>query len=109
MLFYEHIVTATSVDPMPGWINNLYSLNGFMAGIAFGFIRTMRLNRFVNIDFICADFVTNSTLAIIWDVCKSRSTTGMIPKAKIFHITSNSQNFFNTGIYTKFMRKTDYG
>lgn len=59
---------STSEDPMPGWIDTSIGINTILAGIGFGYIRTIRYNTSVDIDLICADNVINSTLAIIWDV-----------------------------------------
>ena len=58
---------STSEDPIPGWSRDLFGLNGILAGVSFGFVRCIRFGKNDKIDVVCADFVTNSTLAIIWD------------------------------------------
>lgn len=61
------IVIATNSDPIAGWMNNIAALNGIVYGIGLGFIRSMPIVSEVKIDYICADMVTNSTLAMICD------------------------------------------
>ncbi|XP_031634319.1 fatty acyl-CoA reductase wat-like [Contarinia nasturtii] len=61
------IVIATHEDPIPAWCNNIYGLNGMLVACGLGFLRIMVFDRDLKGDIICADFVTNSTLAAIWD------------------------------------------
>lgn len=43
-----------------------------------GFLRIMVFDRSLKGDIICADFVTNSTLAAIWDRCNQLSVFGIL-------------------------------
>lgn len=97
-------VIATSIDPIPGWCPNPYGLNGLLTAIAFGFVRIQRLVCQHNLDVICADFVVNSTLAIIWDVCKAKSSVYEIPRPKIYHLTSGTHNPIDTGLFLSHLR-----
>lgn len=45
----------------------MYGLNGMLVACGLGFLRIMVFDRDLKGDVICADFVTNSTLAAIWD------------------------------------------
>lgn len=104
MVIFPHPVIATSVDPIPGWCPSAYGLNGLLTCVAFGFIRIQRFVCAVNVDVICADFVVNSTLAIMWDVCKAKSSIYEIPHPKIFHLTSGTHNPIPTGQFLSYLR-----
>lgn len=60
-------VISTHEDPIAGWCNNTYGLNGFLVACGFGFIRIMFYSKNTESNIICADFVTNATLAVIWN------------------------------------------
>lgn len=68
LFFFMYIVSSTSEDPIPGWSTSIYGLNGILTGVAFGYIRCLQNTGNIDVDIICADFVINSTMAIIWDV-----------------------------------------
>lgn len=68
VFFVIIVVISTSEDPIPGWCTNIFGLNGILTGAAFGFIRCLQNTANIDVDVICADFVVNSTMAIIWDV-----------------------------------------
>lgn len=46
---------------------NIYGLNGMLVAAGFGFLRIMFFDPAMRAEVVCADFVTNSTLAAIWD------------------------------------------
>lgn len=57
---------ATNSDPIPGWINNIYGLTGVLLASGLGFHRVLPYDEKKLGDFVCADFVINSTLAVAW-------------------------------------------
>ncbi|KAJ6641422.1 Fatty acyl-CoA reductase wat [Pseudolycoriella hygida] len=61
------IIIATHEDPIPAWCNNTYGLNGFLVACGIGFMRIMLYAKDTESNIICADFVTNATLAVIWN------------------------------------------
>lgn len=92
--FVLFAVISTHEDPIPAWCNvssllriiqqlcnldgsfliflsvfpqNIYGLNGMLVACGLGFLRIMVFDRDLKGDVVCADFVTNSTLAAIWD------------------------------------------
>lgn len=71
MLFYNLNTTcaviATSVDPLPGYCTNYFGLNGVLGATGAGLARITFGNTQNRSNIVCADFVINSTLAIIWD------------------------------------------
>ncbi|CAO1365557.1 unnamed protein product [Diamesa serratosioi] len=58
------IVIATVEDPVAGWTDNIYGLNGAIIGIAMGIIRVLNINNDVVADVIPADYVVNSILVV---------------------------------------------
>ena len=62
---------ATFEDPIPGWCTNFFGLNGVIASSALGLVRVGIKTKAFTHHVICADFVVNSTLAVIWNMCKS--------------------------------------
>ncbi|XP_055387561.1 fatty acyl-CoA reductase wat-like [Condylostylus longicornis] len=60
------IVISTHEDPVPGWCNNIYGLNGVLVACGTGVLRVMPFDRNLIGDVVCADHVTNSTLAAMW-------------------------------------------
>lgn len=48
-------------------LKNIYGLNGMLVACGLGFLRIMVFDPELKGDVVCADFVTNSTLAAIWD------------------------------------------
>lgn len=59
-------VIATNEEPIEGWTDNIYGLNGVIAGIALGIIRVMLVNDDNDADIIPADIVVNGVLAAGW-------------------------------------------
>jgi alcohol-forming fatty acyl-CoA reductase len=57
------IVVSTMHDPIEGWSDNIYGLNGVIAGVALGIIRTMVVDNDGVGDIIPADFVINTIFA----------------------------------------------
>ncbi|XP_037035184.1 fatty acyl-CoA reductase wat-like isoform X1 [Bradysia coprophila] len=61
-------IISTYEDPIPGWTNNIYGLNGITVGIGLGFIKVAMGNEHSTyIEVVCADFVTNGTLAAMYN------------------------------------------
>lgn len=60
------IIIATNEEPIEGWTDNIYGLNGVIAGIALGIIRIMLVTDEIEADIIPADTVVNGVLAAGW-------------------------------------------
>lgn len=75
-----------------------------MAAVAFGLVRIQRIACSRNVDVICADFVVNSMLAIMWDVCKAKSSVYEIPRPKIYNLTSGTLNPIDAGLFLSHLR-----
>lgn len=57
------IITATYVDPVPGYVDNLYGLNGVLIGAGVGVLRILRIDNRLKSNIVPADFVVNLILA----------------------------------------------
>ncbi|XP_053687742.1 fatty acyl-CoA reductase wat-like [Sabethes cyaneus] len=60
------IVISTAEDPIEGWTDNVYGLNGVVTGFGCGILRVLHCNSDYHVDIIPADLVVNSSLAVIW-------------------------------------------
>ncbi|XP_058458774.1 fatty acyl-CoA reductase wat-like [Malaya genurostris] len=100
------IIIATCEEPIEGWTDNIYGLNGVIAGVALGIIRVMYLDDKNKADIIPADIVVNGVLAAGWLTyverkhdrpieAKGASTDmkGMVrPRTKIYNCVSGNEN-----------------
>lgn len=60
------IVTTTYQDPIPGWTDNIYGLNGVVTGAGVGVLRILHIDNKKNADVVPADCVVNSCIALAW-------------------------------------------
>lgn len=81
---------STYQDPIGGWTNNITGINGLCVGIGVGFLRHLHVRNDFVIDVICADFVTNTTLASIWIAAEKHEAGGLkvVPAPEVYHVTS---------------------
>lgn len=66
------IVTSTSDDPIPGWINNVYGAVGVVMGGALGLIRTIHCVPENNAEIVPADYVISQIIVAAWDIAKRK-------------------------------------
>ncbi|KAK3925336.1 Fatty acyl-CoA reductase 1 [Frankliniella fusca] len=60
------IVTASYQDPIPGWIDNVYSLSGMWAGAFTGLLRVSKQYPSNTFDTVPADMVVKNTVLASW-------------------------------------------
>lgn len=58
------IITATYLDPIQGYTDNVYGLNGVLVGAGVGVLRIFRINNKLKSNIVPADYVVNLILAI---------------------------------------------
>jgi alcohol-forming fatty acyl-CoA reductase len=94
------IVVSTRADPFPGWSDNIYGLNGVIAGVALGIIRTMVVNSDGVGDIIPADMVINTIFAAGYETYQNTQVEVKamranrfirIPPAKIFNCVTSPE------------------
>lgn len=60
------IITTTYFDPIEGYTDNLYGLNGVVIGAGAGVLRILHINNALRAAIVPADFVVNATVALAW-------------------------------------------
>ncbi|XP_001868544.2 fatty acyl-CoA reductase wat [Culex quinquefasciatus] len=86
------IVISTLEDPIVGWTDNVYGLNGVLVGVGCGLLRVLHCHAHCHADIIPADLVVNSSLAVIWHTSTQPAQGG--PVEHIFNCTTRSDNPF---------------
>ncbi|KAI4492861.1 hypothetical protein M0804_002652 [Polistes exclamans] len=72
------MIISTEKEPIAGWINNLYGLMGFAAGIYLGIIHTIHADKNICLDIVPADYVTNNIIVAAWDCAQRGSVSPSI-------------------------------
>lgn len=94
---------GTADDPVMGWADNIYGLNGVIAGVAFGILRIMLINDKINADIIPADFVVNLILTSAWNTHHEKSVSKSENQvAKIYNCASSVENPINFELIYKY-------
>jgi alcohol-forming fatty acyl-CoA reductase len=60
------IITTTFHDPLPGYTDNLYGVNGVVTGAGVGVLRILHIDNTLKANIIPADFVVNAILGLAW-------------------------------------------
>ncbi|XP_025194170.1 fatty acyl-CoA reductase wat-like [Melanaphis sacchari] len=106
------MIVATSDEPIPGWINNIYGPTGVVAATGIGLMRCMRTDYTKIADIIPGDFVTNAILASAWEIhnqWKNYKNSSDLNKEKfvpkIYNIVSSSSNPLTWGEFSFYNKK----
>ncbi|XP_055610967.1 fatty acyl-CoA reductase wat-like [Uranotaenia lowii] len=92
VLIRPSIVIATVDDPIEGWTDNVYGLNGVISGVGSGVLRILLIDNQYHSDIIPADLVVNSSLAAIW--YSTTQQVGVPAEEKVFNCVSRVDNPF---------------
>lgn len=65
-IFRPAIVVASYLEPLPGWVNNLYGATGVIVGCGTGVLRTLNCDKKVIANIVPADLTTNAIIASAW-------------------------------------------
>ena len=60
------IISTTYNDPLPGYTDNIYGINGIVTGAGVGVLRILHINKKLKANIVPADYVVNSILALAW-------------------------------------------
>lgn len=88
-------VASTLDDPVQGWTDNLYGMNGAIVGAGCGILRVLHSVDELKCDIIPADFVINGTLVAghrATESYKIEPPSTDPGKAHIYHVTSGTDN-----------------
>ncbi|XP_055526899.1 fatty acyl-CoA reductase wat-like [Wyeomyia smithii] len=88
------IVISTAEDPIEGWTDNLYGLNGVVVGFGSGVLRILHCNKVKHVDIIPADLVVNSSLAVIWYMSTKQPNQIDDSTELVFNCTTRLDNPF---------------
>lgn len=86
------IVTGTANDPLKGWADNLYGIQGMVVGVTLGLMKVLKYEASNIGDLIPADFVVNETLAIAWNTVENEGLESKNAETKIYNCTSSYCN-----------------
>ncbi|RWS03756.1 fatty acyl-CoA reductase CG5065-like protein [Dinothrombium tinctorium] len=81
------IITATSKEPIPGWIDSINGPAGACLLGALGIARTMNFHPYKIGDFIPVDIVSNAAIAAAWQTATKNET-----ELKVYNVTSGNVN-----------------
>jgi fatty acyl-CoA reductase len=59
-------------EPVVGWINNLYSASGIVAGAGVGLLKSMYCDGNMTADVVPVDMAINSAIAVAWDLAQKK-------------------------------------
>ncbi|XP_062553532.1 fatty acyl-CoA reductase wat-like [Armigeres subalbatus] len=93
VLIRPSIIISTLEDPIEGWTDNIYGLNGVITGIGSGVLRILHLHADYCVDTVPADLAVNASLATIWYTAKQAQaeTKG---NERVFNCISRTDNPF---------------
>lgn len=60
------IIATVYLDPLPGYTDNIYGVNGVVAGAGVGILRILHINNLMKANIVPADFVANATIGLAW-------------------------------------------
>jgi alcohol-forming fatty acyl-CoA reductase len=66
------IITTTMEEPIEGYTDNLYGLNGVVMGAGLGVLRILLINNKLKANIVPADYVVNSILSLAWYTVKEK-------------------------------------
>lgn len=89
------LVISTYKDPIQAWSNSYGGMNGVTAGIGSGLLRNLYWKN-IQLNVICADFVTNGSLAVAWYTAVEYNKTIFEPK--VYHINRASDKMLYFGL-----------
>lgn len=68
LTFLYKTVIATDIEPIPGWINNIYGPTGVVAATGIGLMRCIHTDPKQIANIVPGDYVSNAVLACAWDI-----------------------------------------
>lgn len=76
-------------EPMPGWCDSIYGVNGTFIGWYYGLIRTSQIDSQVQIDTVPVDYVCNTIISCGW---KTYATREQDKEVLVYNCISSSDN-----------------
>ena len=60
------IVSTTFNEPVPGYTDNVYGVNGVVIGAGVGILRIFHIDKKLRANIVPADFVINAVIGLAW-------------------------------------------
>ncbi|XP_062549699.1 fatty acyl-CoA reductase wat-like [Armigeres subalbatus] len=98
------VVASTMEDPIQGWTDNLYGLNGVIVGAGCGILRVLNAADHKRVDVIPADYVINGTLVAAHRAAEDyrhNAPSTEPDKVHIYHVASGVDNPLTNGMIQK--------
>ncbi|XP_022224972.2 fatty acyl-CoA reductase wat-like [Drosophila obscura] len=92
-IFRPAIIIASSRDPVPGWIDNLYGPIALVYGVAYGILRIALVDVNAQHSVVPVDYCANVALATAWKTAAARTSS---PPA-IYNFAPSEQNLLTYG------------
>ncbi|XP_066944625.1 putative fatty acyl-CoA reductase CG5065 isoform X1 [Macrobrachium rosenbergii] len=82
------IVCGSWLEPVPGWVDNLFAFTGLLVGMGKGVLRSLYVRDDIKLDFIPVDVPINLMLVAAWNTAVQRYKPDTVP---IFCCSTGSQ------------------
>lgn len=66
------IISTTLEQPVPGYTDNLYGVNGVVTGAGVGVLRIFHIDNKLKANIVPADYVVNSIIGLAWYTAKEK-------------------------------------
>jgi fatty acyl-CoA reductase len=81
------IIAASSLEPLPGWIDVFHGPGGLFVACGKGLLRVLRADIYGKADLIPLDYVVNMLITAGWSTALSKSE-----ETPVYHINTGTQN-----------------
>jgi nucleoside-diphosphate-sugar epimerase len=83
------IITATYLEPIAGYTDNVYGLNGVLVGAGVGVLRILRIDNKLKSNILPADYVVNLIMAASFYQNEIRE----FKEIKIYNFSASDENY----------------
>ncbi|CAO1426263.1 unnamed protein product [Diamesa hyperborea] len=96
-IFRPAIVIPTYLEPIQGWIDNMYGPTGIIIGVAAGLLRILLIHKENNAEIVPVDLCVNSLIATAYDI-----GINTYEEPPIYNYVTSSKNRITWETYTKY-------
>lgn len=73
------IVCGSWLEPVPGWVDNLFAFTGLLVGMGKGVLRSLYIREGIKLDFIPVDIPINLMIVSAWNTAVGKYRPGNAP------------------------------
>lgn len=96
-IFRPAIVIPTYLEPIQGWIDNMYGPTGIIIGVAAGLLRILQIHKENNAEIVPVDLCVNSLIATAYDI-----GINTYEEPPIYNYVTSPKNRITWEVYTKY-------